>query len=114
MPERADSIGYGTRTRSPRLCPVGTASPGAALANSHTPLRFCHLSRVSWGRGYSGRALSGPTLAVQGVAIGGMPGCQTGAADAGAAAPATSRAATERAARCFFTRDVPFGAGVAL
>src|SRR5689334_18784300 len=76
MPERADSMGYGTSTRSPSVLPTGTASPVLAFANSHTPLRFCHLSRVSCGRGYSGRALFGPTLLVQGVASGGIPACQ--------------------------------------
>ena len=102
MPDSADSTGYGTRMRSARSLPVGTASPSDAPANCHTPLRFFQSLRVSCGRGYSGSAWFGPTLSVHGVLMGGVlachpespPGGGGGGAGDGAAIAATGRASS--------------------
>src|SRR5699024_9139111 len=80
IPDSADSIGYGTSTRSPSDRPTGGVDRSSVPANSQTPLRLCQRSRVSCGRGYSGWALSGPTWPVHGVDSGGVPGCHTGSA----------------------------------
>ncbi|CPU64202.1 Uncharacterised protein [Mycobacteroides abscessus] len=69
MPESADSTAYGTTISSSRSRPLGTASSDSAASNCHTPLRFCHASRVSWGRGYSGSGFVGSKSSAHGVWI---------------------------------------------
>src|SRR3954447_2646349 len=88
-PDNADSIGYGTSTRSPRARPVGGASPAAAPANCQTPFRLRQAARRSCGRGYSGSALLGETSLVHGVVSGGVPAFHPSAA-AGELAPAAA------------------------
>src|SRR5262245_1241762 len=86
MPDRPDSIGYGTSTPSGSVCPTGGLLMLDAPVNSHTPLRVCQSVRTSCGRGYSGRALVGEAWLVHGVVRGGALACPTAASAAGAIA----------------------------
>jgi len=64
-PERADSMGNGTS-----ICSVNSLGSDCSLpvtANSHSPLRFSHLSCTICGQGYTRWALSGDTSLIQGV-----------------------------------------------
>ena len=62
LPERSDSIGNGTRTRSSRVWPNGGCSLGFLTSwISHTPFRFCHCCLLNCGLGYSGHTLLSDT-----------------------------------------------------
>src|SRR5215472_14510261 len=75
-PERADSIGKGTRMMPERFWPAGTGSFVAPDWNCQTPFRFIQFERTICGRGYSGRTLVGFTCWAQSVISGACLGCQ--------------------------------------
>src|SRR5688572_7931461 len=79
MPERALSIGYGTRISSPRFWFTGGVLMFEAPANCQMPFRRCQSGRVSCGRGYSGSGLVVDTWLVQGVVSGGVLGTKANA-----------------------------------
>src|SRR5438477_10722719 len=90
MPDRADSIGYGTSTVSDRFRPTGGVLNDEVPANCHWPLRLCQSGRVSCGRGYSGSGFVVETWSVQGVVNGGTFGTRAACAGCGPTRTATS------------------------
>src|SRR5208337_1720019 len=86
-PERADSIGNGTRIRLARFWPTGTGSLVEPGWNCQMPFRLSQFERTNCGRGYSARTLVGLTCCAQSV----INGACLGAHEAGGGATVTRR-----------------------